>query len=276
MANPIGNIEEFFLKIFKVTILLVMGLALVAIVALIPIAAVQYFQTAKEPPPPQAAPEKQISMEELKAFLIEQEKQKNNQNVAPKSRPGESAKVLRFYEEALALFRCSLTFSEASGRPVQDPQNDQVVLEVRALLEQDAESARRGDQYVRAAKAFACKVLSDPTIVALAKETKPEAIRVGAVFRPTLDFHRMAWDRIQTEKQEFEQREQNRVASARASEELRVGLAKVRAVNYLIAAGGAFAVFMLLALYLVAAKIENNLRDIKESVKANRPQLANF
>jgi hypothetical protein len=106
-------------------------------------------------------------------------------------------------------------------------------------------------------------VLKDPSIAALRKEGK-----ISSVFIPTINFHLAAWDRIETEKRRFEQTEQNRVASARAEEGIRVGLAKAQALAHVISAGVAFGVFMALALYLVFAKIETDLRDINESIRA--------
>lgn len=279
MAAPIKSMEELFLKIFKITVLSIMGLSLVAIVLLLVAAPFQYGQSPQEPAPAQKAPEKQISLDELKAFLIEQEKQRTRKDVAPKPQPGALGGVSRYGEEALRLFRCSLKFGEDTGKltveQVRDEQkNAQMREELRARLEQEANGPLRGDIYIKSAEAFTCKALADPSIIALAKEDRPEANKVGPVFRPTLGFHRMAWDKIQAEKQQFEQREQQRVASQRSSEEVRVSLAKAQALGYLIAAASAFALFMILALYLLAAKIENDLRDINEAVRASGLQRA--
>jgi len=48
---PVKSIEEFFLRIFKVTVLLIMGLALIAILFFVATAAYEYSQTPKEPAP---------------------------------------------------------------------------------------------------------------------------------------------------------------------------------------------------------------------------------
>lgn len=133
----------------------------------------------------------------------------------------------------------------------------------RGAIERAANESWRGEPWVKAAVAFTCKVLADNSIIALKKDGK-----IGSVFMPTLNFHVSAWDKIQAEKQQFEQSEIQRVASERAAEEARVGLAKVSAIGSFAAAGGAFGLFMLLALLLLGAKIENDLRDINESIRA--------
>jgi hypothetical protein len=128
----------------------------------------------------------------------------------------------------------------------------------------------RGEAWVKAAQAFVCMVLADNSIIALKKEQK-----VKRVFMPILEFHVRSWDQIQSDKLKFEQQEENRVTSERSAEAFRVMTAKAFALRCLIAAASAFALFMMLALYLLVAKIETNLRDINETMREGvtfRPQ----
>jgi hypothetical protein len=67
-------------------------------------------------------------------------------------------------------------------------------------------------------------------------------------------------------KQAFDRAEQNRVSSAVFAEALRVANSKAEALKFLTAAGASFIVCSLLALYLIFAKIENNLRSIHEGI----------
>jgi hypothetical protein len=271
MAAPATRIEELFLRIFKVTLLIVMGLALIGIVILVAAAVYEFSQTPKEPPPAQKAPERTINLEDLKTFLIEEEKKKNQKGDTARPQTETSQPSLRFQEEATVLFRCSDSFAQ-SVRAQIDDNNDakkqQLLGELRARVEEDARSPLRGEPWVKAVVDFTCKVLADPSIVALRKDAK-----VVAVFYPTIRFHGAAWDNIQLEKQRFEEAERNRVSSARAAEQLRIGLAKARGLSYLIGAGSAFALFMVLALYLLASKIESNLRGINEAIRTAAPQV---
>jgi hypothetical protein len=108
--------------------------------------------------------------------------------------------------------------------------------------------------------AFTCSALKDNELIALKKVGK-----VGQVFRAVMYFHKSAWDEIQTRRITFEQKEQARVISETQAEQARVVAAKAKALGLLMAAGAAFALFMLLALYLILSKIEYNLRGIYQN-----------
>lgn len=266
MATPIKSAEEFFLKVVKVLVLILMALSVAGIGYFLATAAADYSQTPKPPSPKQSPPEKEISMEDLKTYLIEEERRRNAKESAPKPQPGAILNVSPFAETALALFRCSLKFASDSGRTIEET-NEQKLNEqrerVRALIENNARGgALRGDAYVKSAESFACRVMSDPSIIALAKESK-----VGSVYLPTLHFHLRAWDRIQKEKSDFVAREEARYGAEVAAEALRVATAKASAMTRLTGAGIGFAAFMVLALYLLGAKIETNLRDINETMR---------
>jgi len=265
--SPVKNIEELFLKIFKITILVIMGLALIAILYFLATAAYQFSQSPKEPAPAQKAPEKTIGLEDLKAYLIEQEKRKNSKDEVPKQQVGDKPSLL-FLEDATTLFRCSESFARNVSAVVENTDQSQRVENLRVWVERSVSgSSLRGEPWLKSAVTFACMVLADPSIIALKKEGK-----LGAVFYPTLEFHRHMWDQIQAEKLRFEQAEEKRVSSERASEAARVALAKAAAMSYLIASGIAFALFMVLALYLLGAKIETDLRDINASIQARGQQ----
>lgn len=267
MATPVKNIEELFLKIFKVTVLLVMGMALLAIVVLVATAVYQNSQSPKEPTPAQKAPVREIGLEDLKKFLIEKEKRDSSKGDAAKQQPAGRPTSLRFQEEATALFRCSGEFGKKVGAEIDDTNdavNAQRLQALRGYVERWADgSSLRGEPWVKAVVAFTCMALADSSIIELKKEQK-----VKAVFFPVIEFHVGAWDAIQSEKLKFEQREENRVASERSAEALRVAKAKAIAVTCMIGAASAFGLFMVLALYLLAAKIENDLREINESIRA--------
>lgn len=273
MATPVKSIEELFLKIFKVTVLLVMAMALLAIVVLLATAAYQNSQAPKEPAPAQKAPVREIGMEDLKRFLIEKEKRDSNKGEAAKQQPAGRPTSLRFQEEATVLYRCLGEFGkkvDAEVADVNDAVNAQRLQDLRGNIERWADgSSLRGEPWVKTVVAFTCMALADNGIVQLKKEQK-----VKSVFYPVIEFHIGAWDAIQAEKVKFEQREENRVTSERGAESRRVAEAKAFAITCAIAAASAFGLFMMLALYLLAAKIENDLREINESIRANGLQRA--
>lgn len=267
MAMQVKDLEELFLKIFKMTVLFVMGAALLAMLVLVVTAAYQFSQSPKEPAPAQKAVVKEIKLEDLKQFLIEKEKRDSGKGGAAEQPVVGSTISLRYQEDATVLFRCASEFGKEVGvefQNVNDAVNAQTLQQIRGYLESSANgSTLRGEPWVKAVASFTCTALADKSIIALKKEEK-----VKNVFFPIMSFHLQAWDFNQAEKVKFDQGEENRVASERAAEALRVAAAKALAVICLSAAAGAFGLFMLLALYLLAAKIENDLREINVSIGA--------
>lgn len=268
MGSQIQGIEGLFLKIFKGIVLLIMGVALISILFLCVNAVYQYSQTPKEPAPAQKAPmkdpAKEINLDNLKQYLIEQEK---NKNETPKQQQKEEQTSLLFLEDATKLYRCSVEFGKTLGaitEEIDNSQNLKKIEELRGIIEEVADSPLLGEPYVKDATAFTCKALASEPIIALKKDEKVEGI-----FYSILAFHEKAWRRIQDEKVQFEQKEKERVISEEKAENLRILGAKASAVTSLIAAGCSFALFMILALYLLASKIENNLRDINKSIREN-------
>lgn len=267
MVIQVKNIEELFLKIFKVTVLLVMGSALLAILVLLVTAAFQYSQSPKEPAPAQKAVVKEIKLEDLMQFLIEKEKRENNKGGVTEQQPVGPAISLRFQEDATVLFRCASEFGKQVGvefQDVNDAVNAQKLQQIRGYIENSANGSNlRRETWVKAVVKFVCTALTDSSIIAMKKEGK-----VKNLFFPIMAFHLQTWDFIEAEKVKFERGEENRVASERGAEALRVAAAKAFAVMCLIAAASAFGLFMLLALYLLAAKIENDLREINGSINS--------
>lgn len=271
------SIEELFLKIFKGTILIIMGLTLIAIVFALITGTYQFAQTPKAPDIAKKAPEKEIDFSNLNQFLqdqekkrLEQERQRNSRQPEPQStitRPN-NIPTVRFLEDATRLYRCAEEFGKNTGQVLSENDDQKITQNIdliRRRVEEDAvRSKLRGDRWVTSAVTFTCKALSESSLVALKKEGK-----VGSVLFSIMDYHRTSWDEIQTEKQDFENSERTRVAQEIRGEETRVAVSKANALRNLIAAAGAFGLFMLLALYLLAAKIETNMRMINESIRQN-------
>ena len=253
--------EEFFLKIFKVAILFFMALALVAVIILGLNVVIQGTKSAHAPAPAQKAPEKDVNLEDLKKFLL---KDDAKNTPAPESAPKSAAPTLSYLEEATQLYRCSVEFGKKVGAETDAEDNASAAQRVellRADIESHASAGHRGQPWVKSLAQFTCAALADPAIIAMRKEGK-----VKSVFIPVLNFHMSAWDGIQDEKSRFEQAERDRVEKERMEEELRIAEARASAVFSATAAGAAFGIFMLLALYLLGAKIETNLRGIDQSL----------
>jgi hypothetical protein len=256
------RIEELFLKIFKVVILVVMGLGLVLAIGLSLYSASLYFQTPKKPAPAKAAPAEEVSVEKLLKQLKPDEPAKQEEKQAPAESPkGQAPQALKYLEEVTALYRCSIEFAKAVGAQVDETDAaaaSRTTEEYRSQLETLADANElRGEAYVKDAVKFTCAVLKNPQIIALRKENK-----VSGVFLKVLNFHLREWDRIQLDKVKFERQEEIRIAKEEDEEDARVMGAKIQAITMIAAAGIAFAIFMIIALYLIFAKIETNLRRI--------------
>ena len=77
------RIEELFLRIFKVVILIVMGLGLVLAIGLSLYSAYLYFPNPKEPEPVKAAPAEEISVDNLLKQLKPDEPTKQEEKQTP-------------------------------------------------------------------------------------------------------------------------------------------------------------------------------------------------
>ncbi len=256
------KLEDFFLKLFKVAILAMMTITILTMFVLLMTAAYESSKRPTEPPPAQKAPQRDVSLEELKKELLKDKS-------APETTPQRQPKVpptLKYLEEVTRVYRCSTEFAKKVGAEIDETDNSviaQRVEELRSQVENLADQEdSRSDRWVKSAVEFTCAALADSSIIAMRKEGK-----VKAIFFPILNYHLRTWDKIVAEKAAFERAEQERVENEREAEQMRILEAKARAINQLIAAGIAFGVFMALALYLILAKIENNLRDINATIE---------
>ena len=266
------TVEAFFLNIFKYTVLVFMTLALLGILILIPLAAVNYFQTPTPAKPAQLAPTRAINPEDFKKFLIEAEKQrleqekKGNKTFEGNTIPAAQApEAIVFATEAITLYKCQDAFARAAKQDVAvltEAQQDEQLGAKRRELQAVARNPFLGEKWIEAFIPFACGLLNDPALAKL----KEEGL-IGAVNRQLIPFHARAFGQIQREIQTFNNNEKARVLAEEAAEAARVSSAKATALVFLTVAGGLFGAFMLLALYLLIAKAENNLREISERIE---------
>jgi hypothetical protein len=261
------RLEDFFLRFFKAAVLLFMTLALLTTVGLVAGAAYEWSKKPQEPPPARKAEDKDVTLDDLKKELLKPE--------SPAQAPAKStsapnqSQTLKYLEDVTLLYRCSTDFAKIVGVEIEEMDNALIAQRVEDLRSQverlaDAEPDR-GSRWVKSAIKFTCDALKDSQIIAFRKEGKLKGVMI-----PTLNFHLKRWDRIAHEKAEFEKSEVDRVERARLEEAARIAAAKATAVLQLTIAGVAFGIFMALALYLILAKIEINLRDLNRTVSSFR------
>ena len=265
------TVEELFLNIFKYTVLVFMTFALLGILILIPLAAVNYFQSPAPAKPAQPAPARSINPEDFKKFLIDAEKQRLEQEKRGDKTPQEftipasqAPEVIVYAAEAIKLYKCQDTFSRAlkdGVPPTTNAQNDELLGLKRREIQATAGKPFLGDKWVEAFIPFACGLFNDPALVKLKDENL-----IGSVNKLLIPFHSSAFGQIQREIQRFNNNERARVLAEEAAEAARVSAAKSSSLLFLSIAAGLFGAFMLLALYLLIAKAENNLREISERI----------
>jgi len=253
----------------KNSILIMMGLALAAIPILLIFGGVNFLSKAKEPEPARQAPAKEVTMDGMQQYLLDlQKKQDEAEKFDPsKKKVTEQDQVqLMYLADAVKIQACALNFAKEASITM-DARNDKTVEgELTAfarLIEGSAAKPGRGRANIDSLSAFLCKVFADPNVIAL---RKTEKIRIG-VLAASLNYHQNAWDAIVNAKREFEANEAGRVAAERTNEALRIATDRARAIFALTAAASAFAAFMLLAIYLILAKMETNMRDINGSLR---------
>ncbi len=116
---------------------------------------------------------------------------------------------------------------------------------------------KRGNDFAVSQDAFAKENLANDEIIKLCKSGR------GGLFFSLLEFHRSSWDQQTRQAMEFELRERSRVDRAIDSEEARVAARKAAAYQLFIGAAIAFGLFMSVALVLIFARLESNLRGIQ-------------
>ena len=265
-----NKLDSLYLKLFKYVVVGLMTLALLAVVVLVPFAAIRFFQTPVSIEPARSPPQRAVDLEQFKNYLMQQEKlrleQEKNGGATTGNKQTSSAPAVSslYAEHSLAIQRCSETFRQNAQLDVAsstEKELSEAREAQRANIERLAANQFLGPSWPDAMQAFVCAVLTNPVIAKLRQDKL-----IGSVVAPAIQFHSVAWAGIEREKADFIAKEQARVASQEMAEVARVVAAKAQAVMLLGAAGSAFLFFMLMALYLIFAKIEDNLATINRTI----------
>ena len=265
MSTKKSSTEELFLKMFKGVILIVMTLALIATAGALAFAAYQYSQSPKPIAAAKKAPVKSVAIDDFLKTLDAQtppaEAPKADEALpeptappAPVKYKAEASKIMGCFQESDKLSGIAL----AETTPTAGEDFRKQLQEVADLKSKD-----RGQPFVTDAAKLTCDLMLNTRVIEYRK-AKPEA----EIFFPILNFHMNAWDELKLAANEFEANEKARVSQQEETEQQRVALSKEAAKFTLIVAAGAFALFMAIALSLIVAAIESNLRRISVSLEA--------
>jgi hypothetical protein len=253
------KIEDTYLKIFKVVLLLILTLALVAS-AVILIKGLTDFSAKPLPvEPAKEAPAPKVDVE----LFIEELKKRDAPAVtnpvnppaeAPKPNPMDElaashlAKAWSYYDAFQKACNVSNKIDQDAFMGAEFPRNN-----FRSWFHQfGPDFAASQDQFLRT-------VLSNPAVVKICIDKQGR----GGVFGGSLKWHHDVWDMQIKEIIKFERAEERRVEMQTAQEQARIAAKRAEGLQMLWGALIAFGVFMSLALLLIFSKIETNLRDLK-------------
>ena len=256
------RIEEGYLKLFRIAIIIILTLVLLATIALAVDGVRKMTAKPVEIAPAQPAPEPSVSVEE---FLKEFDKQPEAEASAPAT-PADAppAKPDTSLDDKVSA-QIARLFGYFDGyqracRIAPDARVDQRTFEasfnrrvMRDLFEE------LGDPYIRSQDGFEKALLAHPRVIQICIERQGRA----QVFWNSMNWHLEQWRKSIKEGEEFAAAEIERVEAETAAEAARIEAEKAAGKMQLMVAGGLFAVFISHALLLIFAKIEANLRGVR-------------
>ncbi len=261
--------EQFFLKVFKFGILVLMGLSLLGSVIALVVGLWFMSATPKAPDPVQEAPKKEVNIDEFLKQLEkpgEEPQEEEKKSEPPPARPA----APKYKDEARKIIAC-LNESNTKSQLQLPSFSEEVIEEFRRDLQRVADMAGRdrGQPYVDDAVRVVCAILQHEKVIALRKKNKE--LRV---FIPAVNFHIQQWDELKAEARRFEAAEQKRFEEQQNAEEQRVELSRDKGKAALMGAGAALGLFMLIAIYLLIAAMESHLRQMSRSLELMRTEPA--
>jgi len=266
MSNQRGfmeKVENAYLQIFKVVILIVLTLALIASIILAVKGWNDLNAEAGTPPP---GKEPSVTVEDFLKSITEQPAQPAP--AKPKPAPGDAASDAAMDKrfEDMALKHAVLRWEHLSKCVGPDysvpkppaPNWDSFIAAHKSWLKSTLKIESQGEKAVTQFDALVSAVLPHQAANKWCQDNL-EYLRNNSkkdIFLGARDFFDRSWEaqikKNQRDAKEFSDKEAARVAAAKAA-----------AMTQLIAAGSAFGVFMLLSLLLIFAKIEFNLRNAR-------------
>lgn len=262
--------EVFFLKVSKLIIMVIMGLALLlAIIGLI-YGLFQWNQSPQPPSPAQRADPPTVAKEEfLKEYFAPSHADRAED--APKESPSPS----RSSHEPAQENPYDPIFAQLNTcvRNV----NDQIKFETPEYLgfQQEQINAQliklatqvnsRGLPYAEDMSQFVCAIIQDPSVI---ERYQQEPENFLSFYFDILNYHLTEWDRLHDANERHDRQEQERVLRETHAELERVAEAKHTALIALQFGAVSLGLFMLLALYLIFSSIESNLRNINNTIRS--------
>ena len=243
-----GNkLENVFLAILRVVILVVLALSLLAAVAL-GVWAVKDMSATAAPYKAEAVDNKAL-MQELKKSL--ESSPAASEPAAPKSKTSKSTKAENkaLEDELGKQVKTVADFLSKFDKNLSDPDAFKTGLRRKSTtLALDPESEASVLAYAKGQTDFFSLALADPEIIAILKK-KDDDDAFGSYFNAAVETYPGFFERQRDSRKAFEAEEGARVRGAKAGAMMKLSIA-----------GGMFGTFLLISLILVLVKIERNLR----------------
>lgn len=272
MQSIVSRPEELFLKLLKNTLVFLMGLALFGAIGLSVYAGIKYSSKPVEPIPAKSPPKLEINSDPFVSELERLVAKKDNKGTTAEApRPKNNAqspdeRQQQFMNYATSINTCSKNFAKLIGHDVSGVTAEDDRLRSEVLADALDASERRhhlGSDWGPALVAFTCETLQSSRLVDLKKKNAGTPVLISL-----LDYHREKWIENKKFTQDFINSEIERVDGERRSEAQRIADERAQGWFVLGLVGALLGVFALLALYLIFARIELNLRTIAQSLTA--------
>lgn len=256
--STLVKIEETYLKLFKIVLLLILTLALLAAIVTV-VKGVMDFMAKPEPvAPAEKAPEPKVDVE---AFIKALEKREQPPAPTPAAPPPEAPRAHPMDELAATHLAKAWSYYDAYQKACNVPTK----IEQDGFMSSDfpRNSFRNwfrkyGPNFAESQDAFLRTVLANPSVIKICVDKQGR----GGIFSGALNWHMEEWADAVDAAAQFNKEEQNRVRRAEDAEEARIMAKKMEGVQMLWGALISFGVFMSLALLLIFSKIETNLRGV--------------
>jgi hypothetical protein len=268
--STLTKIEETYLKLFKVVLLLILSIALLAAIGLGIKGAVDSMAEPQVVAPPSKAPAPSVNFEEF-IKSIEKPDEPAAVPVPPKEPQAPRTpqvdpldKMVNMYIENAAVVYEGFEKNCLIEKPMS--RDDFLSWEgLRIFFRKNFEDF--GEPFAQSQDQFIKRIYTDPRVVEICIQKEGK----GQLFAGGLEWHLNQWIAVLDAAENFDREARNRVQSERMLAGIEAEATQALGIQMLWAALISFGVFMSLALLLIFSKIETNLREVR-SVNANNPK----
>lgn len=269
--NKIQRVEETFLNIFKIALIVILSVALIITVGYALKGVSEFMATPKQAEKAKEPEKLKIDLEDFLNYINPKEPEKKQELPAPteNDQPNSEKPKIESKSEldvlvdtyVLKLFTYLDPYQKACKVPIQVDQDSFMKSFPKNIIKGWFNAW--GKDFADSQDNFMKMVLADPRVIELCRKNEGK----GQIFTRSLDWHRDIFKNYILEKNKFINEEKLRISNFERQEEMRVSIEHAKAISTFTFAGGSFVIFMSLTLLLIFAKIESNLRGFNVNLK---------